>query len=281
MATTQTQPASLALPTARSLFDRKPFYILLATTGFALIGVAGLVMLAMGLMAGDIAETLQFAAFFLVPSLLGIILSWAVGRWGLILPVLLVLALLVMFGPFLPFALAHPEGGQEFIMVALFAVGALLAVIGGGISLGQWLRRSARPGASPAQRLAYKGILGATLALVVVSVVATTLARTSLPAEVRAGTTPVGIKEFAFGDSLVTVNAGETVRLAVRNDDSALHTFTLAEAGIDVVIPAGAERLVEFQAPAAGTYTFYCVPHSAVNAAGRREGMVGTLAVRP
>lgn len=49
-----------------------------------------------------------------------------------------------------------------------------------------------------------------------------------------------------------------------------LHTFTLVEAGIDVAIPAGAERLVEFEAPATGTYTWYCVRHSGMTEAGRQ-----------
>jgi plastocyanin len=274
------QPATLTPDAPLSFFDRKPFYTLLAATGFALLTSAGLVMLLMGALTGGLAEGGVFSLAFLIPGLLGLFLSWKVGRGGFILPVLLVLALLVLFTPFLAFTLMHPEAGPDFIIVALFLAGALLAVIGGGLSIVQWRRRSAKPGATPGQRLAFKVILGATLALVLASLTLSLMARTSLAADVRAGATGLVIKDFSFSLKMLPVQTGDTVRLAVRNDDTTLHTFTLVEAGINVAIPPGAERLVEFQAPAAGTYTWYCVPHSSATATGR-EGMVGTLIVKP
>jgi plastocyanin len=274
------QPAALPRSTPLSLFDRKPFYTLLAATGFALIIGAGLVMLLMSALAGTLGQTGIFALFFFVPGLLGLFLSWKVGKGGFIVTVLLVLALLLMFAPMLTFTLAHPEAGSEFIMMALFLVGSVLAVIGGGISIVQWRRRSAKAGATPGQRLALKVTLGAIVAVALAALALSVMARTSLAADVRAGATVVGIKDFAFTVSSLPVKAGETVRLAVANDDTSLHTFTLVEAGIDVAIPPGAERLVEFQAPAAGTYTWYCVPHSGMTPEGR-QGMVGTLVVEP
>ncbi len=277
---TTVQPAALPRSAPLSFFDRKPFYTLLAATGFTLIIGAGLMMLLSSALAGSLAQMGIFSLFFFVPGLLGLFLSWKVGRGGFIVPVLLVLALLLLFTPMLTFALAHPEAGSEFIMMALFLVGALLAVIGGGISIVQWRRRSAKAGATPGQRLALKVILGLTLAIALAALALSAMARTSLAADVRAGATVVEIKDFAFTQSSLSVKAGETVRLAVANDDTSLHTFTLVEAGIDVAIPPGAERLVEFQAPAAGTYTWYCVPHSRATSSGR-EGMVGTLVVEP
>lgn len=278
--TTTTAPTVLPAPASRSLFDRKPFYTVVAAAGYALIGLAGLIVVFLGLTTGSLAELGLFAVFMLVPSLLGLFLALKVGRWGFILPLLLVLALLALLGPMLPFMLAHPEAGLEFILVAVFTAGALLAIVGSVASLGQWLRRTARPGATRGQRLTLNGLLALTLILVLASLLITTLARTTLAEAERAGATPIAIKDFAFGHAPLTVQAGQTVRLAVRNDDSALHTFTLAEAGLDVSIPAGAERLIEFTAPAAGAYTFYCIPHSSATPSGR-EGMVGTLLVQP
>jgi plastocyanin len=277
--TTTTAPVTLPAAASRSLFDRKPFYTLVAAAGYVLIGLAGLTIVLLGLLAGDLSELGMFAVMMLVPSLLGAFLALKVGRWGFILPLLLVLGLLVMVGPFMPIALRYPQGGLEFILAALFVAGALLAVVGSVVSLIQWLRRAARPGATRGQRLALQAILALTALVVLASLLLTALARTTLSAEARAGAAPVAIKDFAFGEPLA-VEAGQTVRLAVRNDDGALHTFTFDEAGIDVVIPAGAERLIEFTAPAAGTYTFYCLPHSSLTANGR-EGMVGTLTVAP
>jgi plastocyanin len=272
--------ASLARPVSLSLFDRKPFYTLATSVGFALIAGAGLLMAALGLLGGDVASAAPFALMLLVPGLLGLLFAWKVGRWGFIVASLLALALLALFAPFLPFVLAHPEGGADFIVVALFLAGSLLAVLGSVASVVQWRRRTAAAGATPRQRLALKAALGVTLAVVLASVALSALARTSLAADVRAGAVPVSIKHFAYSHDPLRVAAGDTVRLAVRNDDTALHTFTLAEAGLDVAIPPGAERLVEFQAPAAGTYTWYCVPHSAHTEDGR-QGMVGTLIVTP
>ena len=274
------QPAALPRSAPLAFFDRKPFYTLLAATGFALIIGAGLVMLLMSALAGSLGQMGIFSLFFFVPGLLGLFLSWKVGRGGFIVTVLLVLALLLLFAPMLTFALAHPEAGSEFIVMALFLIGSVLAVIGGGASIVQWRRRSAKAGATPGQRLALKVTLGATVAIALAALALSVMARTSLAADVRAGATVVGIKDFAFTVSSLPVKAGETLRLAVANDDTSLHTFTLVEAGIDVAIPPGAERLVEFQAPAAGTYTWYCVPHSGMTAEGR-QGMVGTLVVEP
>jgi plastocyanin len=274
------QPAALPRSIPLSFFDRKPFYTLLAATGFALIIGAGLVMLLVSALAGSLARTGIFSLFFFVPGLLGLFLSWKVGKGGFIVPVVLVLALLLLFAPMLTFALAHPEAGLEFIVMALFLIGSVLAVIGGGTGIAQWRRRSAKAGATPGQRLALQVILGATLAVALAALAMSALARTSLAGDVRAGATVVEIKDFAFTQSSLPVKVGETVRLAVANDDTSLHTFTLVEAGIDVAIPPGAERLVEFQAPAAGTYTWYCVPHSGMTEAGR-QGMVGTLVVAP
>ncbi len=48
----------------------------------------------------------------------------------------------------------------------------------------------------------------------------------------------------------------------VHNSDSALHTFTLPELGIDADIRPASDVVVEFEAPEAGTYTIICKPHA-------------------
>lgn len=279
MATTTSSVAAAPMaPTA--LFNRKPFYTLLTVTGFGLLILAGFVILFIGLQAGDLAETGPFVLFFLVPGLLGMFLPWRFARWGAILPILLALALSAMILPFMSFSLLHPEGGLEFVLALLFVAGAALGIIGGVVSTVQGFRRTARPGATPLQRRGYGVGLVLLVGLIAASFIISALARTTLAADVRAGATEVQMKDFNFTTRLLRVSAGETVRLAVRNDDTALHTFTLPDAGVDIVIPAGAERLVEFTAPAAGSYTWYCVPHTMLTDAGP-EGMVGTLTVAP
>ncbi len=99
-----------------------------------------------------------------------------------------------------------------------------------------------------------------------------------LSSEAKANAISIGIKDFQFSPDHLQVKAGEMVRLVVKNNDTTLHTFTFKEAGVDVSIPPGAERLVEFQAPAPGTYQWYCIPHSDSGAEGK-TGMIGSLIV--
>ncbi len=271
---------ALPQPLAVPLFDRKPFYALVSATGFALLVLAGLMQLVTGLLTGTLATGAIFGAILAVPGLLGIFLPRRFARWGFVAPVLLALVLLAMLAPTLPLTLAHPEAGVDFAMVVLVAVGAAMGAIGGVVSIIQSLRKSARSSATPAQRRALQIILGLTAAVLVVSAVLSVLAHTTLAPEVRAGATPMQMHNFQFATLQVNAQAGQTVRLAVKNDDTTLHTFTLPEAGIDVVIPAGTERLIEFQAPAGGTYTWFCLPHSMPSASGR-TGMVGQLIVAP
>src|SRR6266498_3857322 len=133
---------ALPQPVAVSLFDRKPFYTLLTVAGFALLILAGLMQLVTGLLAGTLAESAIFAAFLVVPGLLGVFLPWRFARWGFILPVVLALALLALLAPTLPLNLAHPEAGVDFAGVLLVAVGAAMGAIGGVVSIIQSLRKS-------------------------------------------------------------------------------------------------------------------------------------------
>jgi plastocyanin len=265
---------------AVSFFDRKPFYTLLGVTGFSLLILAGLLQLVTGLIAGTMPESAIFAAILFLPGLLGVFLPWRFARWGFVLPVLLALVLLFLVTPALPLNLAHPEAGVDFAGVLLVAVGAAMGAIGGVASIIQSWRKSAHPGATPAQRRALQIILGLLAVVLVVSAVLSVLAHTTLAPEVRAGATAVQIHNFQFQTTQVDAQAGQTVRIAVKNDDTTLHTFTLPEAGINVVVPAGTERLIEFQAPVAGTYTWFCIPHSSASATGR-TGMIGHLIVAP
>jgi plastocyanin len=87
------------------------------------------------------------------------------------------------------------------------------------------------------------------------------------------------IKSFAFSPQTWQAKAGEQIRIIAKNDDTTLHTFTFPAGGVDVAIPPGSERLIEFRAPAADIYQWYCIPHSSDNG-GTHTGMVGTLIVK-
>jgi hypothetical protein len=138
MSTVQTIPVTI--------LTRKPFFTLLTVGGFALMLLAAVLFTVLGALTSEVAEFAPFVLIFFIPSILGIVLPWFVGRWAVIVPVVLALALLALLAPMLPYALAHPEAGLEFVAITWLAFGALVGVIGGVASVMQWRRRTARPG---------------------------------------------------------------------------------------------------------------------------------------
>lgn len=81
--------------------------------------------------------------------------------------------------------------------------------------------------------------------------------------------------EFAFSPSLITVQAGEKVKLIFKNEGRASHNLVIE--GLEVstkTIGGGQTDTVEFTAPASGTFTFFCsIPGH------RSSGMEGSLKI--
>ncbi len=255
----------------------RPFYTRLAALGFLLIALTGLISVGVNLIAGS-TDGLDFVLAILVIGLLiaGALLRF--GVWAQALAALLSFALLATVLPFSIFILLHPEDGAEFIPLVLLLVGSTLGFIGSVVSLIQRRRHALRAAATPAESLALRIILAAVALLAVVSLLLTATARTTVSAESKASALSVEQKNSQFSPNRIQVKANETIRVVVKNNDPTLHTFTLNEAGVDVSVPPGAERLIEFQAPASGAFTWYCIPHSDAGPNGR-TGMVGTLVV--
>ncbi len=85
----------------------------------------------------------------------------------------------------------------------------------------------------------------------------------------------VTASEFKFDPATITVKAGQTVNVSLKNTGSVKHTFVVKEANFTLAADPGQTATGSFTAPAAGTYTFYCdVP-------GHEDaGMKGTLTVQ-
>ncbi len=271
---TTTTKASLDLPMTAT--DVRSFYARVSALGFGLIALTGLVVLVFGLLDGNLSDNAGFGIVFAVVGLLVGGLVWRFGRWALILSALLAFALLGLVGPFSLFNLSHPESAADFIPIVLALAGALLGFVGSIVAIVQWRRKTARADGTGTERLAVGGLLGVVAAAILLSVVLTLTSHTTVSAQVKASATSVQIKNFAFAPNALHVKAGDTVRLVVKNDDQTLHTFTLPEAGVNVSVPPGSEKLIEFKAPAAGSYQWYCIPHSSADGAAR-TGMVGML----
>ena len=77
---------------------------------------------------------------------------------------------------------------------------------------------------------------------------------------------------FAFDPADLCFSAGETVSFTLVGE-SAFHTFTVEELGIDVDVGGGEIVNFEFTFAPPGTYMLICIPHQAL-------GMVRTITVR-
>lgn len=133
-----------------------------------------------------------------------------------------------------------------------------------------------------------KKILGGTILLILMTVLAGCY-NTSSTAGISDSTTPLPavtptgqVKEFSvsgteysFSPSSITVNAGDQVRITFKNNGRAIHNLIIEGLGVGTkTIGVGQADIVEFIAPASGTYTFFC------SVSGHRAaGMEGSLKV--
>lgn len=255
------------------------FYARVAALGFGLVALTGVVVVILGLANGSAGETVGFAVAFIIVGLLVAGAVWRFGSWALVLAAVFSLALLGLVGPFSLFSLSHPESATDFVPVVLMLVGAILGLIGSVVALIQGRRGTLRESATSTERSVLGIALGAVALAVLLSLVLTATSRTTVSAQAKTGAAVVGMKNYAFAPNSMQAKAGDAVRVLVKNDDTTMHTFTLVQAGVDVAIPPGSEKIVEFKAPGAGVYQWYCIPHSSENGA-TREGMVGTLQVQ-
>jgi plastocyanin len=270
-ASAQTSLSSNALPA-------RGFYARIAALGFLLIALAGAIGAIVSVSGGDTGAL----SFTLPIVIIAVLIAGALmrfGTWAQVLAAVLSLLLLALLLPFSLFNLFHPESAGDFIPVVLITVGAAFGLVGSIVTLVQRRRRLLRTAATPVESVALKVILIALALAALGSIAMTATARTAISAEARANASSVDIRNFEFSPNQLQVKAGDSVRVVVKNSDTTLHTFTLPEAGVDVSVPPGTEKLVEFKAPKAGEYRWYCIPHSSDGPYGR-TGMVGLLVVQ-
>lgn len=66
-------------------------------------------------------------------------------------------------------------------------------------------------------------------------------------------------REFEFNPSVITVSAGQKVKIIFRNEGASPHNFVIN--GLNVgskTIPGGQTDIVEFTAPDSGTFEIFC-----------------------
>lgn len=94
--------------------------------------------------------------------------------------------------------------------------------------------------------------------------------------DVITGQVTIEANEFAFNSPTITVNAGQKVKLTLKNTGNMRHDWVVEGQNIATdVISGGSETVLEFTAPAAGEYVTFCSVGD-----HRARGMVGKLIVK-
>lgn len=241
------------------------------------LAVLGLVVAAtapLWLLVSEGLAALAFVGPFVALPLLVAVAVWRVGRWTRVLGGLAGLALLVTAAPAIPEVVGHPDSFFDFFPLVSAAVGGLLAVGASIAPAGRAPGGNRRLHATPGEAKVAVGTLAALVVLGAVSGALTLSGRSTVDAAQRLGAVPVAMDDFEFVPADLTAAAGRPTRFVLRNDDLALHTFTVPELGLDVIVKPGREELVELPASRAGVYELICRPHTQDG-----EGMVGVLTV--
>lgn len=85
----------------------------------------------------------------------------------------------------------------------------------------------------------------------------------------------------------IVVDAGDTLRLRIENQDAVFHTFTFPHFGIDLGLDNGSATQpdvsfvdIPTSSADAGTWQFWCRPHSSGSDPENRVGMIGRVQIR-
>lgn len=236
--------------------------------GLSLLSGALLFMLTAGLASGLSLSDGAFLVPFILASAAGAVLAYRFGTWGRAVGMVLGIGAFVMTFFFI-FGIFEPASFVEFTGGVAFLLGILLTLYGGIASLVR--RDDVRAETPRTERLLDRTALGIVILAFVVSLPLWLVNRSTVDASAAAGLPEVTATNFAFED--VTAAAGGS--LVVVNEDPFMHTFTVDALGIDVKLLPGDSTIVELP-DAAGTYTYYCIPHS-FEAGEAEDDMAATL----
>lgn len=82
-------------------------------------------------------------------------------------------------------------------------------------------------------------------------------------------------RRFEFEPSTIMVNQGDTVKLNITSIDT-VHGLAISEFGVNVTLPVGQTKTIEFVADKTGSFTMYC----SVYCGSDHLNMKGTLMVK-
>ncbi len=253
---------------ARAVFTRTE------VLGLTLLAVTPLFVFTTAVIAGLPLDEGAFLAIPITAAAVGAGLAWRFGTWAKAVGLLLGLGAGTMVF-WLMFGLAEPSSFIDFTAGVAWVVGVLLTLFGGVAALVK--HKDLRVEATRAEHIVDRTALGVVALALLVSLGLWLTARESVSADLAAGATEVAAANFQFPEA-VTVANGDSV--LVRNADPFFHTFTIDELGINVDLVPGTEVLVPISGPA-GSYAYYCVPHSVVDdGLDREHDMTGMITIQ-
>lgn len=211
---------------------------------------------------------LMVAFMFFDPFLLVFVVVFAVLAWwmrggskaSVIVAGALGVVFIVMNIPFLSTSLRAPASPSDFIPSVFLLLAAFTLVFSAFMASRDELREGARTAVTVAIALA-----------LIAGVVSIASRFTYESSEPKQGDVTLTTVDTEFDPDTLAADAG-TVAVFVTNEDPTLHTFTIEELDVSLVIPQNSSARIEFEAES-GEYEFICVPHE-------QAGMTGTLQVR-
>ena len=201
-------------------------------------------------------------------------LIWRFGSWALVLGAIAgLLGTGLVYGPYLILSTDSINSVFDFGVAVVATVASIMAVVGSIVAFVQLRRGAARVAATAVERNALRGVAVVVAGLMVMSAVVTLAARDTVEEADRAEAIEVLMKTTEFRTAQLDAKAGETLRLVLKNDDLYIHTFTIDELGIDVIIGPRGEKALSLSPQNAGTFEYTCTIPG-------HESITGTLTVR-
>ena len=240
---------------------------------YARLTVVGLLVIALGSLLATVPEPFIGPVAALL-SLAVAALVWRFGRWTILLGALYAIPPLIMSAALFVLALIYPDSFLQFVpLVLVLGIGSLVSLVAGIKAFASYRRGNPAPLSTHTERWWLRATVVAVVALSVASAALAFTGRSTVDTSAAVGATEIVLKFPDIEPGALEVEVGQTVRLVVKNDDWALHTFTMDGQDVDYPMRPRSSRLVEFTPTEAGEYRYFC------RVLGH-DRMEGTLLVR-
>ena len=250
----------------------RPFYLRLALAGLITIAVMMVVVGIAQLASGD-TSNLAFLIINIAIVLVVAGLIWRFGSWALVIGAIAgLLGVALAYGPFLIVSAGSINSVFDFGVAVVTTVASIIVFVGSIVAFVQLRRGAARVETTAVERNTLWGVTAVVTVVVVVSAIVTLAGRDTVDTADRAGAIEVLIKTTEFRTAQLDAKAGETLRLVLKNDDLYIHTFTIDELNIEVVVGPRGEKALLLTPTNTGTFEYTCTIPG-------HESMSGTLNV--